>query len=196
MESSGESPFDQLLARVRNQDPAAEAEFLERFRPHILRVARIRLHVASLDRLVEPEDICQSVLANFWRTLGAGGFEFESPERLLGLLSTMVRNQVLKKLEYHRAQRRDVARLEQAGPQGMHELAREEETPSMIVSQAELHARARQLLSDDDLQLLEMRAAGMSWAEIAEAMDALPDRLRKRVARAISRVLAEVEPHE
>src|SRR5437763_251449 len=64
--------FRTLLGRARARDPEAAAQLVAEFEPHLRRRARLRLSVEGLRRLIDPLDVCQSVLGNFFVRAAAG----------------------------------------------------------------------------------------------------------------------------
>lgn len=188
---SGDNFLD-LIARVRRGEQEAAAELMERYGPHVRRIARRHLDGNRLQRLVESVDICQSVMANFFHRASEGQFEIEQPDNLLRLLGTMVRNHILKKAAFHQAQRRDLRR--QGLAEAAEEMAAPGDTPSIVVSERELRERVRNQLSEQERQLFDERVAGRSWNEIAEELAMPVDRLRKRLTRALERAADEIDP--
>lgn len=182
-----ERSFTELIEGVRQNDQGAIQEFVERFGPHIQRIARIRMRGSHLQRLVESVDICQSVLADFCQRAGEGRFELQTPQQLMALLATMTRNRVLKKVAFHRSQRRDISK-QVASDDGLAAVADDEKSPSLYISEQEMLGRVRQLLSPDEQYLLEQRAEGRSWVELANELGGGPDRIRKQAARAAERI--------
>ena len=64
--------------------------------------------------------------------------------------------------------------------------------PAEQAAARELLAKVRGRLSDEERQLAEMRGRGDSWAEIAAALGGSAEALRKRLARALDRVLRQL----
>lgn len=178
--------FLTLIRRVRAGDEDAAAELVARYGDHIRRIARVRLQGNAVRRLVESSDICQSVMANFFQQLSEGQYELDTPEQLLSLLATMARNQVLKKIAFHQAHRRDLRRLVEADRADA-QFAASDDSPSAVLAGEELMENFRERLSDDEKRLFDDRVAGRSWNEIAIEMNVPPDRIRKRLTRAVQR---------
>jgi len=111
-ETSGndKTSFAEFLVRIRAGDDEAAAELLRRYEPALRMEIRLRLRDARLRRLLEPEDLCQSVLKSFFVRAAAGQFELDSPKKLLALLRTMARNKVVNQVRKHQTQRRDLCR--------------------------------------------------------------------------------------
>jgi DNA-directed RNA polymerase specialized sigma24 family protein len=60
------------------------------------------------------------------------------------------------------------------------------------VAARELLAEAHKRLSEEERRLVEMRNQGRDWADIARELGEGPEALRKRLARAVQRVAAEL----
>jgi RNA polymerase sigma-70 factor (ECF subfamily) len=108
--------FHEFLRRVREGDAQAASELVRLYEPEIRRAVRVRLSESRLGRVLDSEDVCQSVLANFFVRASAGQFELDNPEQLLRLLVAMARNKLRDKARQQTAQRRDQRRLGDAGP--------------------------------------------------------------------------------
>jgi RNA polymerase sigma-70 factor (ECF subfamily) len=189
---SPEPSFVVLLRRVREGDEAAATELVRRYEPTIRRLVRLRLTDPRLGRILDSMDIVQSVMANFFVRFAAGQFELDTPEQLLKLLATMARNKVLNQVEKQQAGRRDQRRQHAAGDEALEAVAGREETPSQIVSGDELLRRARAMLSADERALAERRVQGQDWADIARDLGGTPEALRKKLARAMDRVVRQL----
>jgi RNA polymerase sigma factor (sigma-70 family) len=184
--------FLDLIRRVRSGDEDASRELVERYGAQIRRVIRVRLTDSGLRRVMDSQDICQSVMANFFLRATAGQFDLESPEQLFGLLATMARNKLTNKVQYHRAGRRDLRRS-RGGEGAIGHAADRGATPSVYLAKAEILERFRSLLTDEERQLLDLRAEGRSWSEIATQRGDNPDRIRKQLSRTIERIAAALE---
>jgi len=183
-----------LIRRIRSGDDEASAELVEQYGEQIRRVVRVRLSGSKLRRVMDSQDICQSVLANFFARATAGEFELETPNQLLGLLATMARNKLTNKADYFQAVRRDLRRTT-AGEAALENVAHQGATPSVAVAQAELVQVFRSLLTDEERRLLDYRAEGRSWGEIGAQCDDSPERLRKQLSRAIERIKSKLHCH-
>jgi RNA polymerase sigma-70 factor (ECF subfamily) len=183
--------FADLIRRVRAGEADAAAELVRSYESVIRRVVRVYLRDPRLRRVLDSTDICQSVLATFFVRANLGQYELDSPESLLKLLATIARNKVTNEAHRQRAGRRDYRREQVLGDRA--ELVRSPHPdPGELVAGRELLARVREGLSDDERQLADARGGGASWAEIAAAHGATAESLRKKLARALSRVLGEL----
>jgi RNA polymerase sigma-70 factor (ECF subfamily) len=197
----GKDEFQVLLRRVRDGDPRAAAELVRRYEPAIRRAARVRLADSRLNRLFDSMDICQSVMASFFLRAGLGQYELETPDQLLKLLATMTRNKLSNQVRGHGAIRRDFRRNQDAGrgrdgaaslADGIEGIPGPGQTPSSEVALRELLEEARKRLSGEELSLLEQRAQGRQWTEIAADLGSSPEAIRKRFTRGIERVASEL----
>ncbi len=185
-------PFPELIRRVRGGDASAAADLVRQYEPEIRRLIRCRLTDPRMRRTVDSIDICQSVLGNFFVRVAAGQFDLDEPAQLLKVLLTMARNRVLDKVRREHAARRDQRRLTGHGNSVLDGLAGSGESPSQVVASRELLEAARRLLSEDERQLADLRARGYDWAQIAAEVRSSPEAVRKKLARAIDRVTAEL----
>jgi RNA polymerase sigma-70 factor (ECF subfamily) len=184
--------FRTLLRRVRAGDAEAAEELVRQYEPAIRRFVRLRLTDPRLRRFLDSMDVCQSVLANFFVRAAAGQFELDSPEQLLALLATMARHRVLDHARDNRAARRDNRRLEAGGDGALQGVADAAETPSQAVAARDLLGEVRRRLRPEERRLMELRAEGRPWAEIAASVGGSPEALRKTLERGVRRVSAEL----
>jgi RNA polymerase sigma-70 factor (ECF subfamily) len=178
--------FQELIRRVRERDEQAAAELVRRYEKHIRRTVRFRLVDPRLRRLFDTTDICQSVLASFFEAAARGRYDLEHAQQLIRLLVKMTCNKVAMQARRQHAQRRDITRLEPGCDAW--DLVAPGKEPGEQVALAELVARFRQHLSEEEWRLLDERAAGREWAEIAATHGGTSEALRKRLARAVERV--------
>jgi RNA polymerase sigma-70 factor (ECF subfamily) len=183
--------YDELIRRVRAWDQDAAAELIRRYEPAIRRAVRVRLADARLKSLLDSTDICQSVLKSFFFRAAAGQYELETPEHLLKLLSAMARNKLTVKARREYAQRRDRRRLVPQGPD-QERLVAPGAGPSGEVAARDLLEEVRRRLSDEEYRILELRNQGDDWAAIAAQLGGGAEALRKKLARALDRVVVEL----
>ncbi len=186
---STDTTFRVLIQRVRAGDAAAAAELVRDFEPAIRRMIRVYLTDRRLRRVFDSMDLCQSVLANFFVRVAAGQFDVDQPEKLLKLLTEMARNKVREVARRQHARRRDNRRVEPDGEEALKAVPDPTDTPSQIVAAKELWQQVRQRLTVEERALAEQRAQGSAWEEIAAEQGDSAEALRKKLARAINRVL-------
>jgi RNA polymerase sigma-70 factor (ECF subfamily) len=183
--------FQDLIRRVRQRDEAAAAELMHRYESTIRRVVRIHLRDVRLRRVLDSTDICQSVLASFFVRTALGQYEVETPEQLLNLLTTMTRNKLTNQANRMRARRRDIRRevlADDDTPPAL-DLASD---PSEQVSARELLAKIQDGLDPEERFLAEQRGLGRGWKEIAAEVGSTDVAARKKLSRALDRVLGEL----
>src|SRR5262249_7620634 len=134
---------------------------------------------------------CQSVLANFFVRAASGQFELDTPEQLLGLLTTMARHRLANEARKHRAARRDQGRT-LPGTLDENEVIDRGPDPGEAVAAREVLESFRGRLSDEERRLVDQRAAGRPWAELAAELGESPDAVRVRLTRAIDRAAREL----
>jgi len=136
-------------------------------------------------------DICQSVLALFFVRAAAGEYDLKEPEDLIKLLLTMTRNKVAEKMRQQHRLRRDSRRtvggVEELDPAGR------DPSPSGVIAGKELLEQARQRLSEEERQLVELRSQGLSWEEVAAAVGGTAGARRNQLSRALDRVAQELQ---
>jgi RNA polymerase sigma-70 factor (ECF subfamily) len=190
---SEQTSFRDLLRRVRAGDQEAARELVRQYEPQIRQAVHAPLHDMRLRHLLDSMDICQAVLANFFVRVAEGQFELSQPEDLLKLFVTMARNRLLDEARRQKAGRRDHRRqVRDLTEHCLAGLPGDEPTPSRIVSTRELIEEVFRRLSAEERELLEQRALGNEWTALAEQRGATAVALRKKLTRALSRVVSEM----
>jgi RNA polymerase sigma-70 factor (ECF subfamily) len=187
----GEPPFAEFLRRIRAGDESAAVELVRRYEPALRLEIRLRLRDPRLRRLLEPADLCQSVLKSFFVRAAVGQFDLESPEKLLALLRTMARNKVAQQARRYKARRRDVDRdvsLDAGAPL----VPAADPSPSRVAIGRELWEAFRGRLTPDERRVAELRSQGREWAEIARDLGGTAQARRKQLARAVDRAAREL----
>lgn len=195
MNNLPDSNFIKLIRQVEEGSDEAAADLLSRYGSSLRRIARIRLQGSEIRRVLDSQDIYQSVMAIFFQRIQSGGFELSTPEDLVRLISTMIRNRVTDKVRMHHAQRRDLRRNLSMENESI-AIVDIEDSPSVLVSREELIQRFRSLLTEQEQLLLDERAQGYTWQELAERLSATPDQLRKQLSRAMEKVARQLDPQE
>ncbi len=186
-----DNQFRELIQRVRAQDQEAAAELMRRYEKAIRRVVRIHLRDSHLRRVLDSMDICQSVLASFFFRTALGQYELETPEQLLNLLASITRNKLTNQVQHLRAQRRDLRRDASLADDAIALIDRASD-PSQQASAREMLERIRAGLDRPERYLAEQRALGRSWKDLAEELGSTDVALRKKLTRALNRVMKEL----
>jgi RNA polymerase sigma-70 factor (ECF subfamily) len=186
-----ESEFRQLIRRVRERDQEAAQELVRCYESAILRVVRIHMRDARLRRVLDSADICQSVLASFFVRTALGQYEIESPAQLLNLLTTITRNKLTNQANRLRAQRRDIRRECTIGDQAA-SLLHPASDPSQQVSAREILENVIDGLDGEERYLAEQRSLGRSWPDLSAELGGTDVSLRKKLTRALHRVMVKL----
>ena len=183
-----DSSFGDLIQQVRAGHQDAAAELVRRYESAIRRAVRFRLYNPRLRSLLDSVDICQSVLASFFVRTAAGQYDVDTPEQLVRLLTTMARNKLAThaRKKHVNAVRRLDDLAEAREPQST------EPDPGDEASAQEVCRAALMRLNPDERELVELRNQGFDWASIAREKNSTPVLLRKRLSRALDRVLHDV----
>jgi RNA polymerase sigma-70 factor (ECF subfamily) len=185
-----ETPFDELMARVRAGDAAAAAELVRAYEPAIRAAVRGRMGDPRLRRLFDSADVCQTVLATFFARVALGEYRLDSADDLVRLLVTIARNKLVKQVTRHRRARRDYRR---AGDLPPAEPAAPPADPAGQVAVTDLLAAVHRRLSPEERRLVELRQQGLDWEAIAADLGGSAEARRKQHARAVARVAAELD---
>ncbi len=184
--------FRELIGRIRNRDQDAAAELVRRYENVVRRVVRIHLRDIRLRRVLDSMDVCQSVLASFFVRTALGQYELETPEQLLSLLTSITRNKLSNQVNRLTAKRRDLRRDSNDVGIDVGVAVDQASDPTEQASAKEILEKVRSRLNDEERHLAEQRALGKPWKEIAEEVGGTDVALRKKLTRALNRVMSEL----
>jgi len=180
--------FTGFIDRIRAGDQHAAAELVRQYEPFIRREVRLHLEDRRLYRVFDSMDICQSVLSSFFLRAAAGEYDLDQPDQLIRLLVTMTRNKLASAARKQYQLRRDQRRIVGDGDEQLAQVADPNPGPGSVVSGQELLKLFRQGLSEEERQLVDLRAQGLAWADIAARLGGTPDARRIQLTRAIERM--------
>lgn len=186
-----QSRFSELITRVRNRDEEAARELAAHYQDAIRRAIRIQLRDAGMRRVLDSMDICQSVLASFFVRTALGQYDLESPDQLLRLLTTIARNKLTNQINKAMAQRRDLRR-EVAFDERVIAMSDQQPDPAEQASAKEILAIVREKLSAEERYIAQQREQGRPWAALAAELSINEDALRKKLSRALDRVMEQL----
>ena len=186
-----QNPFHNLIRRVRERDEEAASELVRRYESAIRRVVRIHLRDVRLRRVLDSMDICQSVLATFFVRTALGQYELDTPEQLVNLLTSITRNKLTNQAHRQGAQRRDYRRDTPIGADAGF-VPDKASDPSEQASAREILQKVRERLGTEERYLAEQRALGRNWGELANELGATAVALRKKLSRALDRVMEDL----
>jgi RNA polymerase sigma-70 factor (ECF subfamily) len=190
-----ENAFLDSIRKIRAGDDQAAAELVRRYEPLIRREIRLRLADRRLERIFDSMDVCQSVLGSFFIRAAAGEYDLERPEQLVGLLVKMARNKLASAARKQYQRRRD-ARRQAAPADNLDRLPAKETPPSEQLCYREQLTQLLDSLTDEERNMAELRSQGRSWDDIAETLGGTGNARRMQLARAVSRVVKELELDE
>jgi RNA polymerase sigma factor (sigma-70 family) len=197
---SADPSFVDLLGRVRAGDQWAAADLVRRYEPALRREVRRRLTDARLRRVLDGSDVCQLVLQSFFARAARGQFELDGPDQLQALLARMARNKLGDEAKKERRERRggNLRRtpLPEDGARGEVRLAASEAGPAERAAAADLLRQALARFSPDERRLVELKAEGLPWPEVAARLGGSPEARRKQCQRAVERVARELQLDE
>lgn len=184
--------FKVLMARAGAGDDAALHQLFEEYGDAIRREIRFSLLDRRLRRVVSESDIFQSTVLRFMRVLQTGKCDFEGPRDLVNLLKCIARARVAQAARFWHAARRDIGRnvdLDSAS-----KALPAPPVAGTSLSDADLYAMAMKCLSDQERNVFQWRAMGLSWSEIATRISApSSDAARKQFDRMLTRVAGQLD---
>lgn len=181
--------FNTLMGRLRKGDEdAAQMAFHLMVRRLIAQARRRLRHFPP--RLVDPEDVAQSVFRSFFCGLKAGEFELYNWDDLWGLLSRITWRKCGHKIEHLFTKKRDLRR-EVTPPDDWRELEAlaDDPTPSQAAILAETVETLMRDLEPRERVILSMRLEGHNVEDIGKAVE----RTERTVSRVLSRVRKKLE---
>lgn len=185
--------FGELIRRIRCGDAEAAATLIRMYESDLRIIARSRLTNPEVRRILDSMDVCQSVLGTFFARATVGQFSLDTPEQLLKLLSTMVRNKVIDYARRQAVKQRHIGRQVDVFPESL-SLAATQDTPSVIVAARELAEDLRRRFTGEELAIIDRRNDGLGWDDVSLQLHESPEALRKKMERAIRRVAQEAGP--
>jgi RNA polymerase sigma-70 factor (ECF subfamily) len=184
---SSETPFDELVSRVRGGESAAAEEIVRRYETAIRIAVRTRLSDPALRRQFDSMDICQSVLASFFLRTAAGQYDLHNPAQLVALLTKMAHNKLAMHARSEYQQRRDIRRATQL-TDDLAESPLKAPQPFEQAADRDLLEQAFQLMDPQMRQMADSRAEGAGWTDIASKLGGTAEARRKQFRRAMNRI--------
>ncbi len=181
--------FDRFIAGLRDGDAVVHAEFVDRYRPALERLADRRIQAAA-QRRVGPESIAQSVCRTFLRRASDGQFAFEDEGALWGLLCAIALTKVREHVRFHTRQKRDLGREESLG--SIHAASTTADTPShdAVVAFEDQFAVVLDGFDKEERQMLELRVQGHTQQQIGEMLGCSERTVRRLLANLEARMRA------
>lgn len=184
-----------LTARVRLGDAAAAAEFVRLFEPQIRRGIRIHGTGLRLQRILDSEDLCQSVMRRFLGQLDNPAVPTDDPTRLLAWLLEVARNRKLEALRRERTAKRGGG-WRDVGVELLAEQADQDAPVGLELEQRELLEKLFTRLSERGRRIAQLRADDVPWEDIARQLGGTPEAIRKSYRRAVSEAMIALEAEQ
>ena len=182
-----------LVSRWRKGDQDAAKQLFDRYASRLVALARRQISQRLAARL-DPEDVVQSVFRSSFGRLKAGKFRIEEQDDLGKLLVRITVHKTLRKVEYHRAAKRDPS---QEAVQGDHagddllQVLDRDPTPEAVVAFVDQLDHFLNQLRPEERQILELRFQGYTNGEITKKLGIYDRKIRRLIERV--RGLAEQE---
>jgi len=157
------SPDSRLVERLVEGAESAAQQLDREYRARLSRKVANELNT-RFRRREDPEDVVQSVLRTFCRRAAAGEFELRDADALWNLLQEITRKKILKHVEYHRAQKRDILSEENAEHENIPEESLSADARLLgDVLEAVLNEESQ---SSPDSEIMQLQLFGYSIEEI------------------------------
>lgn len=163
-------PHERLAANLvqnwRAGDESAARELYAIYAQRLMRIAQRHLS-QRLQRRVDGADVVQSVFRSFFQRCADGRFQIDESAQLWRLLVKITITKARQKARHHRAAIRDVNAESPAGEEWLSEYLATEPGPAEATALVDQIESLLAGLPDVYGQILEMRLAGCTVAEIA-----------------------------
>ena len=130
--------------RRSGSEPEKWRELFERCYPNLIRVARAHAG-AALKGKEEPEDLAQTACRRVIQDLEKGATQWKGEKEALNYLLKVMKNKVIDKGRYYRAERRDLGREQALGEELG--LKANQETPSVIIRAKDRNSRVERAVA-------------------------------------------------
>ena len=181
-----ESAVAGLMARVRAGDETAAHELVVRFGPQIRRAIRVRLAGSRLRRVLDSEDLLQSVFRTFWQERDT--VQADEPGQLVTWLRAVAVNRLNAHARAAAADKRGGAQVN-TGSGALAVLAADGPSPLSEVATRDLLERLLERFGPDERRIALARADEVPWEELARREGTTAEALRKQFTRAVRPLL-------
>lgn len=189
---SSDGGFAEIIERIREGDASAEAELFARYDAAIRRAARMKFMHVRMQRLMDSEDIRQSVMRSFFVRVRAGSLELRTPGELISLLLGMTSAKVADHVRSLSAIKRGgnvqtgelneaIAEVQKSAVPSPDELAADREIERLVSNS----------MTDDERRIAELRRDGYDWPQVGATLGISPEAARKRHERTVERLMQE-----
>lgn len=184
--------FAALLERFHSDEDAAARDVFERYARQLVALAR-RQFAPRLAHRIDPEDVVQSAFKSFFLGHREGKLRVGDWDKMWNLLALITQRKCADRIEYLRAQRRDIDR-EVPAPNGADlswpPVAGREPLPEEVAGLTETIESLFRSTDEDERPVLELSLQGHTAAEIAvrlgmalRTVHRLREKIHKRLLR-------------
>ncbi len=188
LDHSESQQFRELMSRMRSGSTDAAWELVEMYGPHIRAVVR-RMLDKRMRTVFDSEDFAQAVWASVIRRQDRLR-EIDEPRRFVGYLAALARNKVVDEVRRRKGTLKyDINRqrsLDDSVFRHGAALAAPQATPSEWAIARERWSRLVAGQPEKHRKVLELRLAGVTYADIAEELD-IHERTARRVVERLLR---------
>jgi RNA polymerase sigma-70 factor (ECF subfamily) len=180
------------LTSSQDSSSKSAAELDRRYRQRLCRLVERELDRSFRSR-EDPEDVVQTVFRTYFRRAAAGQFRVTDSTDLWCLLAAITRHKILKRAEFHRAEKRNPQA--EANPAGEWQ-GTAEPGPVDAAIAAELIDKMLSGLEPFAAQVFQLRIAGCTEKEIGEQLGCVRAKVRLSLRRIRDRLttLAASDP--
>jgi RNA polymerase sigma-70 factor (ECF subfamily) len=175
----------ELVARWRAGDQDAARQLFDRYVDRLVALVRRRIGT-RLARRVDPEDVVQSVFRTVFGRLREGQFHIREQDDLCKLLMRVTVHKALRQVEFHGAEKRDMAREAPQGEKPLEQLMGvldREPRPEAVVAFVDELEQFLSQLGPLERQVVELRLQGHGNEDVARQLGVIDRRVRRVVER-------------
>lgn len=174
-----------LVSEYRGGDDDAAGKLFDKYCERLLRLAKRRIGQRMTSRF-DPEDVVQSAFRTFFTRVKNDEFSFAEENDLFKLLVRLTVRKTLRRIEHHRADKRnpetEIGRSAN-GTEPFANVASQEPNPEMEVALIDEFERFMTNLEPMERQVLELKVQGFSTVEIAEKLGTYDRKIRRVIER-------------
>jgi RNA polymerase sigma-70 factor (ECF subfamily) len=175
--------FRDLMAKLTAGDDTAATAIFHRYAQRLIALARSRLGEPARHK-EDPEDVVQSVFRSFFLRHREGQFYLADWDSLWSMLTLITVRKCVNRIEYFRAECRDVARETGAAQQPAAAALTDEPLPEEAAALTDTVEQLIRALAVEDREVLTLQLQGYTIPEISREV--------KRSERTVSRVLDRI----
>lgn len=175
----------ELVNEVQAGSESAAKGLFDKYCERLLRLAKRRIGQRMSSRF-DPEDVVQSAFRTFFTRVKNDEFEFEHEDDLFKLLVRLTVRKTLRRIQYHRADKRNPeAEMghQSDGSEIFAHVASGEPTAEVEVALLDEFEKFVGQLPDLDRQVLELKVQGFSTVEIADRLGTYDRKVRRIIER-------------